>query len=118
MDRVSDGETTPAEAAKKIRSLFDGLKYVPSYWRWHESFVRTTPAFTIWGMTKMYFWFTFFAPSPLRKSLFGWSSFTAYKYILASILDSNRASARRKRSYIRDVFKAWNQEWLPVKSQE
>lgn len=120
MDRVRDGETTPAEAAKKIRSLFDGLKYVPSYWRWHEAFVRTTPAFTIWGMTKMYFWFTFFAPSSLRKSLFGWSSFTAYKYILASILDSNRASARRKRSYIRDVFKAWNQEWLPgpVKSPE
>ena len=108
----------PKEAAKEIRGLFKGIEYVPSYWRWHEATTRTTPAFTIWGMTKMYFWFLFFAPAELRKPLFGWSSFTAYKYILGSILDNNRASKRRKRSYIRDVFKAWNREWLPAESHE
>jgi FADH2 O2-dependent halogenase len=116
MDRVRDGETTPAQAAAKIRSLFKGIKYVPTYWRWHEAFVRSTPAFTLWGMTKMYFWFALFSPKELRKPLWGWSSVTAYKYILASVLNSNRASKRRKRSYIRDVFKAWNAEWLPAKS--
>jgi FADH2 O2-dependent halogenase len=116
MDRVRDGETSPVEAAQKIRGLFKGIKYVPTYWRWHEAVVRTTPAFTLWGMTKMYFWFMLFAPKELRQPLWGWSSFTAYKYILGSIMENNRASRRRKRSYIRDVFKAWNREWLPAKS--
>jgi tetracycline 7-halogenase / FADH2 O2-dependent halogenase len=118
MDRVRDGQTSPAEAAQKIRGLFKGIKYLPTYWRWHERVVRTTPAFTIWGMTKMYFWFLFFAPGHLRKPLFGWNPLTAYKYILTSILDNNGASRRRKRSYIRDVFKAWNSDWIPGKSPE
>ena len=91
---------------------------MPTYWRWHEATSRTTPAFTIWGMTKMYFWFLLFAPSELRKPLWGWSSLTAYKYILGSILHNNGASRRRKRSYIRDVFKSWNKDWLPGKSHE
>lgn len=118
MDRVKAGETSPAEAAQKIRGLFKSIKYVPTYWRWHEAVVRTTPAFTIWGMTKMYFWFLFYAPKPIRNALFGWSSFTAYKYILGSIMDNNGASKRRKRSYIRDVFKAWNLDWIPAKSSK
>lgn len=118
MDRVKAGETPPSEAAQKIRGLFKGLDYVPTYWRWHEAAVRTTPAFTIWGMTRMYFWFLFYAPKPIRKALFGWSSLTAYKYIAGSILDNNGASKRRKRSYIRDVFKAWNRDWVPAKSHE
>ncbi|HEY0097602.1 MAG TPA: tryptophan 7-halogenase [Pyrinomonadaceae bacterium] len=118
MDRVKAGQVDPKEAAQKIRGLFKGLDYVPTYWRWHEAVVRTTPAFTIWGMTKMYFWFLFYAPKPIREALFGWSSFTAYKYILGSILDNNGASKRRKRSYIRDVFKSWNLDWLPAKSHE
>lgn len=117
MDRVKAGQADPKEAAQKIRGMFKGLEYVPTYWRWHESVVRTTPAFTIWGMTKMYFWFLFYAPKPIRKALFGWSSLTAYKYILGSILDNNGASRRRKRSYIRDVFKAWNLDWLPAKAK-
>jgi FADH2 O2-dependent halogenase len=112
MDRVKSGQSTPREGAQNIRGLFKGLKYVPTYWRWHEALVRTTPAFTLWGMTKMYFWFVLFAPSHLRKALFGWSPFTAYKYIFTSILENNGASRRRKRSYIRDVFKAWNRDWL------
>jgi FADH2 O2-dependent halogenase len=113
MDRVKSGQTSPAVAAAKIRGLFKGIKYLPTYWRWHDLSVRTTPAFTIWGMTKMYFWFMLFSPAHLRKPLFGWSAFTAYKYILRSILENNGASRRRKRSYIRDVFKAWNRDWVP-----
>jgi len=113
MDRVRDGQTSPAEAAQKIRSLFKGIKYVPAYWRWHEASVRTTPSFTIWGMTRMYIWFLLFAPAELRRPLFGWNPLTAYKYVFGSILENNGASRRRKRSYIRDVFKAWNRDWLP-----
>ena len=113
MDRVKAGQTSPKEAAGKIRALFKGIRYLPPYWRWDDAAVRTTPAFTIWGMTKMYLWFLFFSPSHLRKPLFGWSAFTAYKYIFRSILENNGASRRRKRSYIRDVFKAWNGDWLP-----
>jgi hypothetical protein len=66
----------------------------------------------------MYIWFLLFAPRATRKLLFGWNPLTAYKYIFGSILDNNRASRRRKRSYIRDVFKAWNLDWLPGKSAE
>ncbi len=102
-----------SEAAQKIRSLFKGIKYVPAYWRWHEASVRTTPSFTIWGMTRMYIWFLLFAPAELRRPLFGWNPLTAYKYVFGSILENNGASRRRKRSYIRDVFKAWNRDWLP-----
>jgi FADH2 O2-dependent halogenase len=113
MDRVRDGQTTPAEAAQKIRSLFKGIKYVPTYWRWHEKSVRSTPAFTVWGMTKMYIWFLLFAPREMRQPLFGWNPLTAYRYVFGSILENNGASRRRKRSYIRDVFTAWNRDWLP-----
>lgn len=114
MDRVRDGQTSPAEAAKKIRALFKGIKYVPTYWRWHDPAVRSTPAFTVWGMTRMYIWFLLFAPADLRRPLFGWNPLTAYRYVFGSILENNGASRRRKRSYIRDVFKAWNTDWLPA----
>ncbi|MFY9622135.1 MAG: tryptophan 7-halogenase [Pyrinomonadaceae bacterium] len=118
MDRVRDGETSPAEAAKNIRALFKGIKYVPTYWRWHDPAVRSTPAFTLWGMTRMYIWFLLFAPANLRRPLFGWNPLTAYRYVFGSILENNGLSRRRKRSYIRDVFKAWNTDWLPGKSAE
>jgi hypothetical protein len=64
----------------------------------------------------MYIWFLLFAPRATRKLLFGWRPLTAYNYVLASILDNNRISKRRKRSYIRDVFKSWNLDWLSAKS--
>jgi tetracycline 7-halogenase / FADH2 O2-dependent halogenase len=118
MDRVKSGQAKPKEAAQKIRGLFKGLGYVPTYWRWHEAVVRTTPAFTLWGMTKMYFWFLLFAPAHLRKPLFGWSSITAYRYVLKSILENNFLSRRRKRLYLRDVFKAWNMDWKESKASE
>src|SRR5882724_1778204 len=118
MDQVRDGQASPAEAAQKIRGLFKGIEYLPTYWHWHEASVRTTPAFTIWGMTRMYIWFLLFAPRAVRRLLFGWRPLTAYNYVLGSILINNRAAKRRKRSYIRDVFKAWNLDWLSAKSGE
>jgi FADH2 O2-dependent halogenase len=118
MDAVRDGLKEPKEAAATIRGLFKGLKYVPDYWRWHEAEVRTTPAFTIWGMTKMYFWFLFYSPAHLRKSLFGWSSLTAYKYILNSIREDRHLSKRRNRMYVRDVFTAWNMDWEESKANQ
>jgi FADH2 O2-dependent halogenase len=116
MDRVRDGQTSAKEAAQRIRGLFKSAKYLPTYWHWHEASTRTTPAFTIWGMTKMYFWFLFYAPAHLRKPLFGWNSFTAYKYILNSILENSHLSRRRNRLYVRDVFRAWNMDWEESKA--
>ena len=47
----------------------------------------------------------------LRRPLFDWNSFTAYKYIFRAMMRSNKLARRRKYSYIRDVFKAWNLDW-------
>jgi FADH2 O2-dependent halogenase len=117
IERYERGEIDAKTAADRIRRGFEGLNYLPTYWRWDDARVRTTPAFTLWGMTKMYFWYYFFAPKEVDRKLYGWSPFTAYKYILKSILENNRASRRRKTNYIRDVFKAWNREWLPQASR-
>jgi FADH2 O2-dependent halogenase len=111
MDMVRDGQTSPSEAAKKIRDLFEPIKYLPAYFHWHQAEVRTTPAFTVWGMTRMYFWFVFRSPAHLRKALFGWSPFTAYRYIWNSIRANSRRSRSRNRLYVRDVFGAWNSDW-------
>jgi FADH2 O2-dependent halogenase len=111
MDRVRDGLSSPAEAAQRIRGLFKSIKYFPTYFHWHDPTVRTTPAFTIWGMTKMYFWFLLRSPRHLRGPLFDWSPFTAYRYIAQSVLENSRLARRRNRFYIRDVFRAWNGDW-------
>jgi len=111
MDRVRSGEVEPKAAAAAIRSLFKDLAYVPTYFRWHDPSVRTTPAFTLWGMTRMYLWYYFRTPRALRKRLYGWSPFTAYGVVLRSLLANRRLALRRKRSYVRDVFKAWNDDW-------
>ncbi len=114
MDRVRDGTAAPSEAAQRIRGLFKGIEYFPTYFRWHEASVRTTPAFTLWGMTRMYFWFLLFAPRHLRKPLFDWNPFTAYLYIAKSILENSRLSRRRNWFYVRDVFRAWNRDWKHI----
>ena len=111
MDDVRDGRAEPRAAAARIRGMFKGLPYVPTYFRWHDPSVRTTPAFTAWGMTRMYFWYFFRTPRALRKRLYDWSPFTGYAVILKSILENRRLALRRKRSYVRDVFKAWNDDW-------
>lgn len=111
MDRVRCGEAAPKAAAAKIRGLFKDLPYVPTYFRWHDPAVRTTPAFTVWGMTRMYFWYFFKTPRALRKRLYGWSPFTGYGVILKSLLENSRTARNRKRRYERDVFKAWNEDW-------
>jgi hypothetical protein len=59
----------------------------------------------------MYFWFLFRSPSHLRRPLFDWSPFTAYRYIAQSVLENSRLARRRNRFYIRDVFRAWNGDW-------
>lgn len=111
MDDVRDGRAEPRAAAARIRGMFKDLPYVPTYFRWHDPSVRTTPAFTVWGMTRMYFWYLFRTPRALRKRLYDWSPFTGYAVILKSILENRRLALRRKRSYVRDVFKAWNDDW-------
>jgi hypothetical protein len=96
--------------------MFRSLNYVPTYFHWHDPSVRTTPAFTIGGMTRMYFWYLFRSPRAVFDELFGWKPWTAYRYILASILRKMGLSRRRTRGYIRDVFLPWNREWVKPKA--
>jgi hypothetical protein len=111
MDNVRAGGDAK-EAANNIRAMFRGLDFVPTYFKWHNKAVRTTPAFTIGGMTRMYFWYLFKSPRLVFQELYGWKPWTAYKYILVSILHNMSISRRRTRGYVRDVFKAWNKEWV------
>jgi len=117
MDNVRAGGD-PKAAANNIRELFRGLDYVPTYFQWHDKVVRTTPAFTIGGMTRMYFWYLFKSPRAVFEELYGWKPFTAYKYIFMSILHTMGLNRRRTNSYIRDVFKAWNKEWVRPKEAQ
>jgi FADH2 O2-dependent halogenase len=110
MDGVRAG-ADPKLAAGRIREMFRGLDYVPTYFRWADRSVRTTPAFTIGGMTRMYFWYLLKAPKAVFQELYGWSPITAYKYIFGSILKMMGLSRRRTYGYVRDVFKPWNLEW-------
>jgi FADH2 O2-dependent halogenase len=111
MDRVRSG-TDPKEVAARIRAMFQSLNYVPTYFRWHDASVRTTPAFTVGGVTRMYFWYLFRSPRAVFEQLYGWNPMVAYSYIASSILSNMRLARRRSRAYIRDVFKAWNNEWV------
>ncbi|HEY6331800.1 MAG TPA: tryptophan 7-halogenase [Blastocatellia bacterium] len=115
-ERYERHEIDAKTASDRIRRGFKGLTYLPTYWRWDDPTVRTTPAFTLWGMTRMYSWYYFRAPKAIHRALYDWSPFTAYKYILKSILTSNRDSRRRTLTFVRDVFKAWNRDWVPKKS--
>jgi len=108
---VRAGSIAPKVAAHTIREMFRGLDYVPTYFQWHDPKVRTTPAFTIGGMTRMYFWYLLKSPRHVFDELYGWKPFTAYKYIFDSVLKMWGLSRRRNRSYIRDVFFSWNKEW-------
>jgi FADH2 O2-dependent halogenase len=117
MDGVRAG-ADPKAAATRIREMFRGLDYVPTYFKWADRSVRTTPAFTIGGMTRMYFWYRLRAPKAVFQELYGWSPVTAYKYIFGSILKMTGLSRRRTFSYVRDVFKAWNLEWRRAKAEK
>jgi FADH2 O2-dependent halogenase len=114
MDGVRAG-ADPKEAARRIREMFRDLDYVPTYFKWADRSVRTTPAFTVGGMTRMYFWYRFRSPKAVFDELYGWSPLTAYKYIFSSILTMMSLSGRRTRRYVRDVFKAWNLECVSPK---
>lgn len=114
---VNEGKMEAKEAASQIRMLFKGINYCPSYWKWDDAKVRSTPAFTIWSMTRMYFWYRFNAPKHVRKLMYDWSPVTAYLYIFKSILTNNKLSRKRKKKFNRDVFKAWNTDWSAKSAQ-
>lgn len=111
VEKVRAGQSDPEVAAARICALFKETSHVPHYWRFHDPAVRTTPAFTIGGMTRMYFWYFFRSPRPVRALLFDWSPLTAYRYIFRSIRDQSKAARRRRKFFVRDVFKAWNRDW-------
>lgn len=88
------------------------LSYVPTYFRWHDKRTRTTPAFTVPGITRMYFWYRLFAPKEVWKSFFGWSPWTAYGYVFSTLWTTSRLSRRSSWLFVRDTFKAWNRDYL------
>jgi len=110
MDRVRAGGD-PKKAAARIREMFRNLNYVPTYFRWHDPAVRTTPAFTLGGLTRMYFWYLLKSPKPVYRELFGWNPLAAYGYIFGRIWQNVSAARQRTWRYIRDVFHAQNNEW-------
>ncbi len=114
MALVRKGERDPKEAAKAIVALFENMNYTPTFWQWSDTSVRSTPAFTVWGMTKMYIWYLLNAPKDVRKVMMGWNPLTAYGYVFKSIVASARSNKRRRRNYVRDVFKHWNKDWKPT----
>ena len=111
IDRFRDGELDAKAAASTIRNLWTETDFVPTYFDWCNPEVRTTPAFTVAGVTKMYFWYRLRSPEKIHRALFDWSPLTAYRYIWNSILDNYRSSRRRRHQFVRDVFKAWNRDW-------
>jgi len=114
MDAVRDGHRDPKDAARAIRGMMKSLSYLPDYFKWHAMESRTTPAFTVSGITRMYFWYRLFAPAEVKKVLFDWSPFTAYRYVLSMLWENWRLSRRRSRGFARDTFKAWNQDYAVV----
>jgi FADH2 O2-dependent halogenase len=117
MDAVRDGRQEPSHAAASIRAMMKNLSYVPTYFKWHDRQTRTTPAFTVGGITRMYFWYRLFAPREIWKPLFDWSPLTAYGYVLSTLWADWRLARRRSRSFARDTFKAWNRDFVPDKGE-
>ncbi len=111
IDAVRSGRADPKAAAAAIRMLFKETNHVPHSWRWHDPAVRATPAFNVWGMTRMYFWYVFKAPRHVRKQLYDWSAWTGYKYVFNALRAERRRARRQQKTYVRDVFKAWNRDW-------
>jgi FADH2 O2-dependent halogenase len=111
MDAVKAGSLEPHRAAENIRSLMKDLGYVPTYFRWADKRTRTTPAFTVGGITRMYFWYRLFAKKEVWKPLFDWSPWTAYRYVLSTLWTNSSLSRRRSWFFARDTFKAWNKDF-------
>lgn len=111
IDEVRDDGLDPKVAAAQLRGLWKDVDFVPTYFDWSNPEVRSTPAFTVTGVTKMYFWYLLRSPKEIYRALFDWSPITAYRYILRSIWDTRKSTGRRRRQYVRDVFKAWNRDW-------
>ena len=103
MENYAAGHITAAEAASGIRSLIADLDYLPSYYNWHRKEVRSTPAYTVPDMTKMYLWFAFFAPKEVRKDLMGSKLSGVFSYTWKN-LKQHRARVSSRRSYLRDIF--------------
>ena len=111
MDAVRAGAKTAAEAAHAIRELFRESDYVPHYWRWHDPEVRSTPAFTVTGLARMYFWYRLRAPRTVWEPMYAWKPMTAFRYIVRAVREQSRTARRRRRFFVRDIFKAWNRDW-------
>jgi len=110
MDNVRAGKANPPEAARRIRALFKDINYFPSYFRWQDPSVRTTPGFTLWALLRLHVWYLRHSPRQVREQLL-WNPVQACLYAINSALDNKRRSLRRTRSYLRDMFRTWNSDW-------
>jgi tetracycline 7-halogenase / FADH2 O2-dependent halogenase len=111
------GKATKEDTAANIRQLFTNMNYCPSYWKWDQMSSRTTPAFTVGEMTKMYLWYYFKAPKHIREKFYNWSPLTAYKYIWNSMRSNKKSNQRRKSSYSREIFRSFQTDLKKVRPQ-
>ena len=101
MQAFSDGHITASEAADSIRALFLTADYIPRYFKWHDKNVRTTSTFTLPDLTRLFFWYTLFAPEGIADNLisFRFTGFVNYAW--------KRIRRRRPRSGARREL-AWD----------
>ncbi len=111
MEAFESGDISSEDAAHHIRALYKDLPYLPTYYRWHDARIRTTPTFTVWQATRLFHWFFWNVPRAMKKQIFDWSMLKAYVYIFQGIRESGYLARRRNRHYLRDTFKAWNRDW-------
>ena len=72
MDQLRAENISIEEAAQQIRELFKDMNYCPTYWNWDNPNSRSTPAFTVTELMRMYLWYQRKAPKHIREYFFHW----------------------------------------------
>ncbi|MEM7314856.1 MAG: tryptophan 7-halogenase [Planctomycetota bacterium] len=103
MQAFERGEKSASEAADGIRKVIEDADYFPSYWKFHDKEMRSTPTFTVPDITRMYMWFVLYAPKEIRKDLMGSKLSGVFTYTLKSIRD-HRSRANSRKRLIRDAL--------------
>jgi FADH2 O2-dependent halogenase len=107
MQKYIAGNQSATDAATAIRSLFESANYLPSYFKWHDKRVRSTPSFTIPDLTKLCLWYVLFAPKNIRDQLISFKLSGVFNYTWKSVRE-HRSRANSRKRVIWDTFFADN----------
>ena len=111
MARHLKGELTAKEAGDATRQLFANIKFMPSYFRWHDRRKRYPSTFTVPSGTRMFLWFALKAPKPIRQAMMAWKVTGIYAYVWRCLWAHRKRNNRRKFGYFRDTFLAKSRDW-------